>query len=92
MAWAVKEAKATLDRGYEVILVTLVNPKLDAAGAPVLDGKGNPVEETRVVRHYRSVGQTLAQWRANAKREVKALLDSMNEAVPAETDVTVAVR
>lgn len=90
--WAVKEAHTTLDRGHEVTLVTLANPLADAQGAPLLDAAGNPREEIRVVRHYRSAGQTLTQWRANVKREIRAMLDAENTTAPTETDVTAAVR
>lgn len=54
--------------------------------------------ERRVLKHYRSsfggTVQTLAQWRANIKREVAARLRELNDAEDGEpeTDILSAVR
>ena len=75
--WKVKEAKRQRAKKGEVANIILTR-KL-----PMLPGDEGPVDEQRIIRHYRSsfkgVPQTDKEWMDNIKREVAVLLEDLNK-------------
>ena len=80
--WSIKSAQTVGDQ-CDIVFARMVT------GAD-----GTDVEETHAVKHLRTsfggTKQTLDQWKANIKREVAALVTSMNAAdqAPVAQDIT----